>query len=71
LTNKQIWLISILIYAIGWLIEIYIGVKLWNVCLINIINVKEITPIEFSGLMILGRTLAGTWITTKIKEESC
>ena len=69
MSEKAIWAISILIYILGWLIEIYIGVKLWNGCLINVVNVKEITPIEFLGLMVLGRCLAGTWITTRIKER--
>lgn len=69
MNEKAIWTISILLYALAWLIEIWIGVKLWNICLYRLVNVKEITPIEFAGLMILGRCLAGTWITTRIKER--
>jgi hypothetical protein len=68
LSKQAIWIISILFYILGWLIEMYIGVKLWNCCLINVVNVKEITPIEFLGLMLLGRCLAGTWITARRKE---
>lgn len=68
MSKVNLIILSILLYALGWLIEIYIGVKLWNCCLINVVNVKEITPIEFLGLMLLGRCLTGTWITTRRKE---
>ena len=63
-------IVSILLYIIFFLIELYIGVRLWNECLVDLVNVKEITPLSFFGLMILGRILTGGFanVRTKTKE---
>lgn len=62
--------LSILVYIIFFLGELYIGVRLWNECLADLVNVKEITPLSFFGLMILGRILTGfVNMGTKTKED--
>lgn len=74
MSNLKIWAIAIVIYIGLFLAEIYVGVRLWNECLIDFVNVKQVTPIEFAGLMVLGRILSGTLFGFKSKnrgEESC
>ena len=63
-------IVSILLYVIFFLAEIYVGVRLWNECLVDLVNVKEITPLSLFGLMILGRILTGfVNMGTKTKED--
>ena len=74
MSNLKLWVIAIVIYIGLFLVEIYAGVRLWNECLIDFVNVRQVTPIEFAGLMVLGRILGGTLYGFKTKsrgEESC
>lgn len=69
MSKVNLIILSILLYAIFFLAEVYVGVRLWNTCLVDLVNIKEITPLSFLGLMFLGRILTGGFYKDRVKTK--